>query len=188
VLIAFASFAAIAGVLIAGVLIGVAHFRRPELPAIEIPLSAYFTYPTRAFMTGAYASIAVALVSTAVVLMADSKVVDVVTALACCAGAVLLGPVAATTQRSATAIRSEATRRVHRYVAVSTFLAVGVAMAVSAYAAIVRANVFIAFPGVLGAILVSIVLCSRPSPVYGLRQKLVLGVLGIWILVIVTTE
>lgn len=176
---------AVAGVLIAGVLIGVAHRRRPELPAFGTALSAYFTEPTRATMTVAYAAIAVALVSTAIVLMVDRSVAAVVAAVGSCAGAVLLVPVSATTQRNATTVRSEAIRRVHRYSAVAAFLSVGIAMAASAHPAVARAsvpNIPVTFFGVLGVVLVGVVLCSRPGATQGLRQKAMLCVLGMWIL------
>ena len=132
-------------------------------------------------MTSAYAAIVVALSSTAFVLTTHTHIAATVTAVACCAGAVLLLPVVATTQRNATVVRSEAIRLVHRYAAAAAFVAVGVAMAVSAYAAIAEANALIAILGFLGSVLVIRVLWSKPGAVYGLRQKLLLATLGLWI-------
>lgn len=133
-------------------------------------------------MAVAYAAIAVALVATAAAFMAKASVAAVAAALACCVGAVLLIPVSATTQRNAASVRSDATRRVHRYSAVAAFVAVGCAMGASAYFAIAEGNISVAFLGVLGVALVGIVLCSSPGATYGLRQKAMLFVLGMWIL------
>ena len=99
----------------------------------------------------------------------------------------MLIPVAATTQRNATIVRSEAVKRLHRYSAIAVFLAAGIAFAVSACAAVVQTNARVAISGVIGAVLVGIVLGSKPSSVYGLRQRLVLAMLGIWIVAIATT-
>jgi Sec-independent protein secretion pathway component TatC len=182
--ITIARIVAITGVILAGVLIVIAHRRRPELRASEIALSVYFTDPTRATMTSAYAAIMAALFSTAFALATDMHVAALVTAVACCVGAVLLVPVVATTQRNATIVRSETIKRVHRYAAAAAFVAVGVAMAVSACAAITEANVPVVIFGFFGAALVILVLRSKPGAAHGLRQKILLATLGLWIVVI----
>ncbi len=178
---------AISGVILAGVLIVIAHRRRPELRASEIALSVYFTAPTRAIMVSAYAAIMAALLSTAFVLAIDMQATPFVSAMACCAGAVLLAPVVATTQRDAAIMRSEAVRRIHRHAAAAAFVAVGVAMVASACAAITEADAPVATLGVLGAVLVARVLRSKPGAGYGLRQKLMLATLGLWIVSIAMT-
>lgn len=175
---------AVAGVVLAGVLILVAHRRRRELPAREIALSVYFTDPTRATMTAAYAAIALALVATACLELDRASGAETVAAVACVVAAILLAPVAWTTQRNALVVRSNAIRRAHRYAAVSAFLAAGVAMAASAVGAITRANMPVLLLGVIGAALVAVVLRSQPGPTYGLWQKLLLGVLGGWIVAV----
>lgn len=182
--ITIARVVAIVGVILAAVLIMVAHRRRPELGASEIALSVYFTVPTRATMVCAYAGIMAALLSTAFVLTMDMHATALVTAAACCVGAVLLIPVVATTQRHATVARSEVTKRTHRYAAAAAFVAVGVAMTVSACAAIAEANMLVAVLGFVGAVLVIRVLRSKPGAAHGLRQKLTLAILGLWILAI----
>ena len=179
-----ARLAAIASVMLAGVLIGAAHYRRRDLKAREVALSVYFTEPTRVTMATAYAAIAVSLLATARLELDAGTGAGTITAVACTVAAVLLAPVAATTQSNATASRSDATRLTHRYAAVCAFLAAGFAMAASAPAAIASANVPVFFFGVLGAFLVGVVLRSRPSPTYGLRQKLLLGALGGWIVAV----
>lgn len=178
---------AIASVILAGAFVVIAHRRRPELPASEIALSVYFTAPTRATMLSAYAAIMAALLSTAFVLTIGTHVAGLVSAVACCVGAVLLAPVVATTQRNATVVRSETIRRIHRHAAAAAFLAVGVAMAMSAYAAIIEADMQIAILGVFGAALVIPVLRSKPGAAHGLRQKLLLATLGLWIMAIAIT-
>lgn len=178
-----ARIAAIAGVLIAGVLIGAAHRRRRDLQAREIALSVYFTEPTRATMAAAYAAIAVALLATAWLELDAATTAGTLTAIACTVAAVLLAPVAATTQRNATTVRSEASRLAHRYTAVCAFLAAGVGMVTSALAAF-TANVPVFLFGVIGAFLVAVVVRSQPGPTYGLRQKLLLAALGAWIVAV----
>lgn len=179
--ITIARMVAIVGVVAAGTLIVVAHRRRPELRESEIALSVYFTAPTRGTMTAAYAAIMAALLSTAFTLATTMHAAALATAVACCAGAALLVPVVATTPREATIIRSEATRRVHRYAAAAAFVAAGVAMAVSACAAIAEGNAPVAILGCLGAVLVIRVLRSRPGAEHGLWQKRLLAALGLWI-------
>jgi hypothetical protein len=178
---------AITGVLLAGILIVVAHRRRPELPASEVALSVYFTAPTRSIMHFAYAAIAAALISVAFLLALNMGVASLVAAVACCIGSALLVPVVATTQRDATILRSDEIRRAHRYAAAAAFASVGVAMAVSVFAAIVRPNAAVPILGALGAVLVILVLRSRPGPTHGLLQKLFLFVLGLWIIEIATS-
>ncbi len=84
---------AVAGVVLAGVLILAAHRRRRELPAREIALSVYFTEPTRAIMTAAYAAIAVALVATACLELDLADRAGAVAAVACVVAAILLASV-----------------------------------------------------------------------------------------------
>ncbi|MFZ5635838.1 MAG: hypothetical protein ACOY82_04555 [Pseudomonadota bacterium] len=185
--ITIARVVAIASILFAGALIVVAHRRRPELRASDIALSVYFTAPTRATMVFAYAAIMAALLSTAFVLAMDRHLATLASAVACCVGAALLAPVAATTQRDATIVRRETIRRIHRHAAAAAFAAVGVAMAVSACAAIAVANAPIAILGLWGAVLVIRVLRSKPGAAHGLRQKCLLAMLGLWIVAIATT-
>jgi hypothetical protein len=182
-----ARVAAIACVVLAGALIVIAHRRRPELRASEIALSVYFTAPTRATMTAAYAAIMAALLSAAFVLATDMHPATLVSAAACYVGAVLLAPVIVTTQRNAAIVRSETIKRIHRHAAGAAFVAVGVAMAVSARVAIAETNAPVAMLGLLGAILVALVLRSKPGGGYGLRQKLMLATLGLWIVSIAMT-
>ncbi|MCZ2135870.1 MAG: DUF998 domain-containing protein [Burkholderiales bacterium] len=179
-----ARFVAIAAVILAGVLVGVAHRRRRDLPFRETALSAYFTKPTRSTMNAAYAAIAAALVATALVELQAGGGVGTIAAIACAAAAVLLAPVAATTQRDAATVRSDATRRTHRRAAVAAFAAAGVAMAASAAGAFARADVPVVSLGVVGTVLVVVVLRSQPGPTYGLRQKLLLGALGGWVVAV----
>lgn len=178
---------AIISVVLAGVFIVLAHRRRPDLPASEIALSVYFTDPTRALMTSAYAAIAAALLSTAFLLALNMRAALFVAVVACCVGAALLIPVVATTQRNAAVMRSEAIRCVHRYSATAAFLAVGVAMAVSAWSAIGDANVLVAIPAVIGTVLVSQVIRNNLNPPHGRRQRLLFVALGVWIVAIAIT-
>lgn len=182
-----AKILAIACVLLAGILIVVAHRRRPDLLASEVALSVYFTAPTRSIMLSAYAAIATALIFVSFLLALNMGIASLVAAAACCIGSALLVPVVATTQRDATIVRSDEIRRAHRYAATVAFASVGVAMAVSAFAAIDKSNAAIPILGAFGAVLVSLVLTSRPGPMYGLRQKLFLFVLGLWIMAIATS-
>ncbi len=176
---------AVASIILAGVLIGLAHWRRRDLPLREIALSAYFTEPTRSTMNAAYAAIAVALVATALIELHAGGGPGTIAAIACGAAASLLAPVAATTQRDAATVRSDATRRTHRRAAVAAFAAAGVAMAASAVGAFASVDDVPVFSlGVLGAVLVVVVLQSQPGPTYGLRQKLLLGALGGWIMAV----
>lgn len=179
---------AVVGVILAGVLIIIAHRRRPDLRASEMALSVYFTHPTRAIMFFAYAAIAVALLSTALILFTEIHASAAVTAAACCVGAVLLVPVVATTSPGPMTIRTETTKRVHRHAAAGAFAAVGVAMAVSACAAIADANALVAILGFSGAALVIRVLYGNPGAKHGLRQKLTLIILGLWIVAIAFTS
>jgi len=174
-------------VIVAAVLILIAHRRRPELPASEIALSVYFTDPTRSIMISAYAAIAAALFSVSVVVTTQVRTTTAVIAVACCIGAILLAPVVATTQRDITMTRSEATRRVHRYAAASSFAAIGVALAASAYAAIVDADMPVAILGFFGTIVVARVLQHKQASTHGLRQKILLAILGLWIITIAVT-
>jgi hypothetical protein len=182
-----AKIVAIAGVLLAGILIVVAHRRRPDLPASEVALSVYFTVPTRSIMHSAYAAIAAALISVAFLLALNMGIASIVVAVACCIGAALLVPVIATTQRDATIVRSDEIRRAHRYAAATAFASVGLAMAVSVFAVMVKSNAAVPILGAVGTVLVSLVLRSRPGPTHGLRQKLFLFVLGLWIMAIATS-
>lgn len=175
---------AVASITLAGVLIGLAHWRRRDLPLREIALSAYFTEPTRSTMNAAYAAIAVALVATALIELHAGGGPGMIAAIACGAAASLLAPVAATTQRDAATVRSDATRRTHRRAAVAAFAAAGIAMAASAVGAFASVDVPVFSLGVLGAVLVVVVLQSQPGPTYGLRQKLLLGALGGWIMAV----
>jgi hypothetical protein len=184
--ITLAKIVAIVGVLLAGILIVAAHRRRPDLPAFEVALSVYFTAPTRSIMHCAYAAIATALISVAFLLALNMSIASLAVAVACCIGSALLVPVVVTTQRDAMIVRSDEIRRAHRYAAAVAFASVGVAMAVSVFAAIVKSNVVVPILGAVGAVLVSLVLRSRPGPTHGLRQKLFLFVLGLWIIAIAT--
>lgn len=177
-----ARFFAVVGVILAGVLIIFAHRRRPELRASETALSAYFTHPTRAIMAFAYAAIAAALLSTAFILSREMNAPAAVAAAACCVGAMLLVPVVATTSRSPLATRTEMTKRAHRYAAAGAFVAVGVAMAVSACTAIADANALVAVLGFFGAVLVIRVIHGNSGAKHGLWQKLLLVILGLWIM------
>lgn len=174
-------------VIVAAVLILIAHRRRLELPASEIALSVYFTDPTRNIMISAYAAIAAALFSVSVVVTTQVRATTAVIAVACCIGAILLAPVVATTQRDITMTRSEATRRVHRYAAASAFAAIGVAMAVSACVAIKDADVPVAVLGLFGTTMVGRVLQRKQSATHGLQQKIMLATLGFWIITIAVT-
>lgn len=174
-------------VIVAAVLILIAHRRRPELPASEIALSVYFTDPTRKIMISAYAAIAAALFSVSVIVTTQIRATATAIAAACCIGAVLLVPVVATTQRDITMTRSEATKRIHRYAAASAFAAIGVAMAVSAYVAIVDVDVPIAVLGLFGTTMAGRVLQRKQSATHGLQQKIMLAILGLWIITIAVT-
>jgi hypothetical protein len=179
--ISFVRIVAIAGVLLAGALIMIAHRRRPDLPASQTALSIYFTDPTRAIMTSAYAAIAGSLVFTAFVIGINTHTASLVAAVACCICALFLIPVVATTQRHATVVRSDAIRRTHRYAAATAFASAGVAMAASSICAAMEGNTSIAMLGAAGVVLVSRTLMSTPGPTHGLRQKQCLVVLGLWI-------
>lgn len=179
--ISFVKIVAITSALLAGVLIVVAHRRRPDLLMSETALSIYFTDPTRGIMTFAYAAIAASLVSTAFVTGINTHTASLVAAVACSVGALFLIPVVATTQRNATVVRSDAVRRIHRFAAATAFASAGVAMAVSAIGAAMRGNTSVALLGVAGVLLVSRTLASKPGPTHGLRQKQFLVVLGLWI-------
>lgn len=186
-LVPIARAAAIIGVIAAGILIVVAHRRRPEFVASDVALSVYFTYPTRGLMTSAYAAIAVALCSTAAALTTTAYGANLITAAACCIAAVLLIPVVATTQRSTVTIRREATRRAHRYAAFSAFLTIGIAMVASTYNAINEFDAPLAVLGFLGITLVVSVLKGKSAPLHGLKQRLLLAILGLWVVTIALT-
>lgn len=174
--------AAGAGVIIAGALIGLAHRMRSDLSGREHALSTYFAGRTRGVMATAYAALTAALAATAGVLDA----VDLGGRLACgaCAlAAILLIPVVASTNREPGVPRSTSVRLVHRYSAAAAFGSIAVAMASSAIDAWPASPLIFSF-GVLGAALAVVVLSSRPGQTYGLRQRLLLGAVGAWVLAV----
>lgn len=184
---ALLKIAAALSVLLACTLIAIAHHRRPDLPGFQTPLSIYFTAPTRSIMNSAYAAIAISLAITASLIGKTMHYASLAASAACCVGALSLIPVAATTQHSAAAPRSEATKRAHRYAAVTAFASIGMAMALSAIDAIFASNLTVLIPGTLGSMLAGRAVLSKPGPTHGLQQKLLLSALAFWIIAVAIT-
>lgn len=178
---------ATSSILLACTLIAIAHYRRPDLPASETPLSIYFTTPTRSIMNSAYATISTSLAFTALIIGKSMHYASLAAALACYVGALSLIPVAATTQRNAVVIRSDATRRAHRYAAATAFASIGMAMTLSAIDAIIATNITVLIISSLGSVLAGRALLSKPGPTHGLRQKLFLSALAFWVIAVAIT-
>ena len=142
------------------------------------PLSAYFAGRSRSIMIAAYVALGAALTATAAILRCDFR--NTLAAVACVSAAWLLIPVAVTTQRVDDVPRSDQARCLHRLTASAAFAAVGGAMA----SASLSGPLLISFLGVLGTALVVLVLASRPGPNYGLRQKLLLAAVAVWIVAV----
>jgi len=172
-----------------------AHIDRPELGTLSTSLSTYFTGRTRAIMFLAYGLLAVSLVSVGgQIFRAAGQPYRVLIAIFCVLAAICLLPAGVTTRRvvgDLPDLRSPFAIAVHRYSAISAFLAIVVAMVIQAISRDLKwqnSALIIIVPALAGAGAINFVVLffSRPGPYYGLIQKSLVLIVVAWIISVST--
>jgi hypothetical protein len=169
---------AFGGSLLGAFLIALAHALRPELGVCSASLSTYFAGRTRLVMFAAYAALGAALVANAMDALAGPGLASLTAGFLLLVAGIGLVPIGLTARTELGDLDTRSARAIawHWTLAVVTFVA-----AVGGMVADVIGGRTSLAPGWLGvglalaaSLALVIALFSRPGPTYGLRQKVLL--------------